>query len=80
MSEEYDNTNTGVLFTNRNKTRDQQPDWRGSIDIAGTKYWLSGWERAHDKYGTYISVGIGDEVSDNKRVKEVVRHGPKPRK
>lgn len=38
----YDNTNRGVLFKNE-KTKDSQPDYRGSVNVAGTEYWFSGW-------------------------------------
>jgi hypothetical protein len=40
---QYDNTNSGVLFKNKNKTSDRQPDYRGNIDVEGTTYWISGW-------------------------------------
>lgn len=38
----YDNTNTGALFKN-DKERDTHPDYKGSINIDGTEYWLSSW-------------------------------------
>lgn len=38
----YDNTNKGVLFKNE-KTKDSQPDYKGSVNVDGTEYWFSGW-------------------------------------
>ena len=40
---QYDNTNSGVLFRNKDKTSEKQPDYRGSLDVEGTTYWVSGW-------------------------------------
>lgn len=41
----YDNTNTGLLGRNDNKTEDRQPDFTGSCDIEGTEYRIAGWIR-----------------------------------
>lgn len=43
MAKEYDNTNTGVLFTNEDKQDEKHADRRGSINIEGVEYWLDGW-------------------------------------
>lgn len=40
---EYDNTNTGALYINDKKGNDKRPDRKGSINIDGVEYWLSGW-------------------------------------
>ena len=39
---QYDNTNSGLLTKNV-KEKDSQPDYRGSINVDGVEYWLSGW-------------------------------------
>ena len=38
----YDNNMTGALFKNE-KTKDTQPDYKGTAQIAGKTYWVSGW-------------------------------------
>lgn len=48
---QYDNTNSGVLFKNDRKETDKHPDYKGSINIDGTEYWLSGWKK-QSKDGT----------------------------
>jgi hypothetical protein len=41
----YDNTNTGVLFINKNKKEDKHPFWKGKINIKGEEFDLSAWDR-----------------------------------
>ena len=45
----YDNTNSGVIFRNEDKTRENHPDHKGSSEIkcpccgAVSAFWLSAW-------------------------------------
>lgn len=41
----YDNTNKGAIWGNKDKQSDKHPDFKGSINIDGVEYWLSGWKR-----------------------------------
>jgi len=46
MANGYDNNNTGVLFNNTDGKRPDHPndpDYRGSVEVAGNEYWLAGW-------------------------------------
>ena len=43
MANNYDNTNSGMLTRNDNKQANNHPDYRGSINVNGEEYWLSGW-------------------------------------
>lgn len=45
----YDNNMTGAMFKNDKGDNPKRPDMRGSIEIDGVKYWLSGWSRVADK-------------------------------
>ena len=51
MSEEYDNTNSGVLFPNNFKDNPKQPDLKGDIDIEGVIYKIAAWTRESSKSG-----------------------------
>lgn len=42
---QYDNTNSGALFLSDKGDNPKRPDRRGTINIEGTEYWLSGWIR-----------------------------------
>jgi hypothetical protein len=57
---EYDNTNRGVLFSERDKkTKDDDRDYSGSINIDGTEYWLSAWIRTSKKTGQkFMSLSV----------------------
>ncbi len=52
---EYDNTNRGVLFKNNEKSKDTDPDYKGSyMNADGADHWLNAW-LAKDKNGnTYM--------------------------
>lgn len=41
----YDNTNTGILARNDKGDNPKRPDYRGSINVGGVDYWISGWIR-----------------------------------
>jgi hypothetical protein len=41
----YDNTNRGMLTRNDKQGNEARPDYRGSINVAGVEYWISGWLR-----------------------------------
>ena len=47
--QQYDNTNSGVLFPNTFKDSPKQPDLRGDIDIEGVSYKLAAWTRTSSK-------------------------------
>jgi hypothetical protein len=40
---QYEDTNTGAIFRNERKTTDKQPDYRGTLDVNGEKFWVAGW-------------------------------------
>jgi len=41
----YENTNRGILARNDKQGNESRPDYRGSINVAGVEYWISGWLR-----------------------------------
>ena len=62
---EYDNTNRGVLFKNNEKSKDTDPDYKGSyMNADGADHWLNAWI-AKDKNGNSymrLSTKLKDEV------------------
>lgn len=46
----YDNSNSGVLFRNKNKREgDKQPDYRGNGEFGGVQFQISGWLKESKK-------------------------------
>jgi uncharacterized protein (DUF736 family) len=52
----YDNEKRGVLFKNTKKKTDKHPDYTGSCEIEGVKYWLSAWVRETKDGEKYFSM------------------------
>lgn len=46
---DFDNSNRGAMWLNKNKQSDNHPDFSGSINVAGIEYWLSGWKKRADQ-------------------------------
>jgi hypothetical protein len=56
---EFDNTNKGVLFNERDKKRDDKDrDYAGSINIEGREFWLSAWIRESKKGTKFMSLSV----------------------
>lgn len=43
MTQQYDNNFTGCLFKNNKDGNEKRPDYRGSAEVNGVKYWVSAW-------------------------------------
>jgi hypothetical protein len=60
---DFDRTNTGALFPNLEKWTDESmrtlkdganvnwPDGKGSVNVGGTEFWLSGWRKTVNATG-----------------------------
>lgn len=57
MAQQYDNTNRGTLFPNDRKTKENQPDYKGSLNVDGVEYWVSGWVKDTQR-GEIVSFSI----------------------
>ena len=49
--------NSGSFFINDRKEKDNHPDFKGSIQVDGTDYWLSIWSKSGTK-GEFWSVSV----------------------
>jgi hypothetical protein len=59
MSGTYDNTNSGILSRNDRKEQPNHPDFRGSLNVDGRDYWLSGWiKERKDGSGKFFSLSV----------------------
>jgi len=39
----FDNTNTGAIWGNKDRKTDKHPTHTGSINVEGVEYWVSAW-------------------------------------
>lgn len=57
MDDKYSNENRGVVFLN-DKTKDNQPDWKGRGNFQGAEFELSMWERTSKDGKAYYSISF----------------------
>ena len=71
---EFDNTNCGVLFRNNRKDRENDPDYRGELNVGGTEYWINAWLRT-SKSGTtkFLSISVRGKKEGFKRKETVIK-------
>lgn len=51
--------NCGSAFDNaEHKQSDKHPDFRGSINVAGTIYWISAWKNTSESGKRYLSLKL----------------------
>lgn len=56
---EYSNENRGALFSNKeNKTAENHPDYKGSINANGVDFWLSAWLKKSKDGKPFMSLSI----------------------
>ena len=54
---QYDNNLTGIIGKNERKVKDKDPDIKGSCEINGVEYWMSGWKTLRkDGTGSFYSL------------------------
>lgn len=65
----YDNTNSGVLFINDKKGNDKAPDYKGKINVGGKDYDLAGWKK-QGKNGTFLSLKVSEPYQKDQNDKQ----------
>ena len=50
--------NRGSLFRNDDKSKDEDRDYAGSINVEGREFWLSGWVNETKAGNKYLSLSI----------------------
>jgi uncharacterized protein (DUF736 family) len=61
---EYDNSNRGQLFKNDRKDDAKFPDYKGSINVDGTDYWLSAWIKISKDGNKFMSLSVKNKNAD----------------
>ena len=55
---EYDNTNRGALFKNKDKDNEQQPDYNGKLNVGGKDFYISAWLKTSKKGEKFMSLSV----------------------
>lgn len=64
MAGQYDNTNRGVLWRQKDKRNPKGPDWKGEINIDGTVYKIVGWgKHGSGQNGAWENINITRDMS-----------------
>ena len=66
---EYDNTNRGSLFKNDRKETDKHPNYKGSLNVAGTDYWISAWIKKSKEGSTFMSLSVEEKGKEHRKPK-----------
>ena len=56
---EYDNSNRGNIRKNEKKIKDSHPDYKGSLNVNGIAFWISGWIKTNQEDGKkFLSLSV----------------------
>lgn len=55
---QYDDTNRGALFKNEQKSTEQQPDYKGTLNVGGSEFYVSSWIKTSKAGQKYMSLSL----------------------
>lgn len=55
---EYDNTDRGALFANKDRQTDKHPNATGTLNVGGQEYWISAWTKTSKAGEKYQSLSV----------------------
>ena len=75
---EYDNTDKGALFKNDRKETDKHPDYRGSLNVGGTDYWISAWLKTSKAGTKFMSLSLSAKDENRAPNPQKAKAAPEP--
>jgi hypothetical protein len=61
MTHTYPTENKGALFKNDRKKGEDDPAYRGEIDVGGRPYWISAWLRTSKAGARYLTLAVREK-------------------
>ena len=65
----YDDTNRGQIWGNEDKNKEganpNWPDFKGSINVEGKEYWVSGWKKKADSHPKAPALSFQIKLKDS---------------
>lgn len=55
---QYDNTNRGALFANKERRGENDPNARGTLNVGGIEFWVSAWTKTSKAGEKYQSLAV----------------------
>lgn len=62
---QFDNTDKGALFKNRNKETDSQPDYAGPLNVGGVNFRIAAWLKDSAGGQKYMSLAIKPDTEQS---------------
>lgn len=66
MTKEYDNTNRGAIWANKDKEGAKDPDFKGSLNVDGREFWVAAWKRKSDASPKSPALSFSIKPKDDK--------------
>jgi len=60
---QHDNTNSGALFKNDKEGKESRPDYRGTLNVNGTEFWISAWLKSSKAGQKYMSLSVQPKLA-----------------
>jgi len=72
----YDNTNRGALWPNKDKTSDTHADLTGTINVDGVEYFFNGWKKKEGARAGAPSLSVSVKRKDKQPNASPAKSGP----
>ena len=75
----YDNNNSGIISKNDRKEQPNHPDYKGSAEVSGTKFWISAWiKERKDGSGKFLSLSFTEQDQQKTQTSSSVSESDAP--
>lgn len=64
---DFDNTNRGVLFKEKDKKNEKGPDWTGKLNVNGKDYRVAAWQKESKDGQGFYSLAVSDPSEYQKK-------------
>ncbi len=70
MSNGYDNTNRGSIWTAKSRETDKHPHYTGTANVDGTEYWVSAWAKDKDANPKAPNLTFSFKLKDSQQIQQ----------
>ena len=73
---QWDDTNRGYMGQNEKGDNPKRADWKGTLNVEGVEFWMSGWDKIQYDGKPGISVSLTRKDNNGQIIKKEVRLTP----